>query len=117
MFWHGQERKVRELEEKIRTLELDLKALARDHLDLDACVAKWMKRDRERARREGAVDGAAQTTAGHASSANPNAGMLPPPGLQGARLRIWKRRHRQAGGDLERVPVNELGNEEENGDG
>jgi hypothetical protein len=122
MFGHGQDAKLRALEELARQLQLDVKALARDHVDLDACVAKWMKRDRERERREvraGGIRPGAGAVQGDTEVATPGI----PRGLRGARLRIWQRKFgRSANGSDEGTPaldgtepvahpLNELGNE------
>jgi len=105
VFGHGQAARVTELEEELRRVKGDLAALARDVLDLDQCVARWQKRDRERVRRD-RVEG--EGTVPNPGGPRDGPGPLSPPGLHGARLRIWQRRHA--------VPLNELGNEaEQNG--
>ena len=76
-----------ELREKVAALEVDLRALARDMIDLDRSVARWMKRTQADAR------AVALTEEPRAQALGARTPPTAPAGLRGARLRIWQRQH------------------------
>ena len=94
MFGHGQEREIKRLRADLESLSAyygqlhgKLEQLERNLADVQADVLRWIRRDRERERRE-----AVASTARDVRDPGRDA-PLPPPDLRGARLRIWQRKH------------------------
>jgi hypothetical protein len=103
MFWNRQKRTAQApevelpLHARMAALEADHRALSRDVLDLDARIARWLRREQRDAREErGVAHDAPERSAGAFGSPGMAAakdGALAPHGLHGAARRIWERDH------------------------
>ena len=94
MFWHGQGAELKRVKAELSELQAyygqlhgKLAQIERDLADVHADLLRWMKRERERARRDGRME------AEQSPNTRATAGPSPPPDLRGARLRIWQRKH------------------------
>ncbi len=100
LFGHGQarlQRAVAELQATVEEQRTKLDSLRRDYNELDEQLARYVKRERMRERRENATAG---TAAGEKRPPLRDPGMGPaaPPGLRGVRLRRWLRQNADSDG-------------------